>query len=58
MERKKLLAALKQLKVNTGSLACMGCGYEHNCGVHGCAILREAVRQLEQQSREEDDDEP
>ena len=58
MEHKKLLAALKQLKVNTGSLACMGCGYEHNCGVHGCAILREAVRQLEQQSREEDDDEP
>lgn len=43
MERKKLLAALKQLKVETGRLACLGCGYEHNCGVHGCAIIREAV---------------
>ena len=47
MERKKLLAALKQLKVETGHLACLGCGYEHNCGIHGCAIIREAVAQLE-----------
>lgn len=46
MERKKLLAALKQLKVETGRLACLGCGYEHNCGIHGCAIIREAVEQL------------
>ena len=43
MGHKELLAALKQLKVETGSLACLGCGYEHNCGGHGCAILREAV---------------
>ena len=26
-----------------GSLACLGCGREHNCGIHGCAILREAI---------------
>ena len=43
MERKKLLDALKQLKVQTGSLVCMGCGHEHNCGIHGCAIIREAM---------------
>ena len=43
MDCKKLLDALKQLKVETGSLACLGCGYEHNCGVYGCAIIREAV---------------
>lgn len=49
MEHKKLLAALKQLKVEPGSLACLGCGYEHDCGVHGCAILREAVERLETQ---------
>lgn len=46
MEHQKLLAALKRLKVQTGSLACMGCGYEHDCGIHGCAIIREAVAQL------------
>lgn len=46
MEHQKLLAALKRLKVQTGSLACMGCRYEHDCGIHGCAIIREAVAQL------------
>ena len=47
MEHEKLLAALKQLKVETGSLACLGCGYEHNCDIHGCAIVRAAREQLE-----------
>ena len=42
MTKTELLAALRRLKVETGSLACLGCGYEHNCGIHGCAILREA----------------
>ena len=50
MERKKLLAALKQLKVETGRLACLGCGHEHDCGIHGCAIIREAVAQLTKSS--------
>lgn len=47
MKTNELIAALRRLKVETGSLACLGCGYEHNCGVHGCAILREAVDRLE-----------
>lgn len=47
-----LLRALKALRVQTGSLACMGCGYEHNCGVHGCAILREAGERLREQDEE------
>lgn len=38
MNTKELIEALGQLKVQTGSLACLGCGHEHNCGVHGCAI--------------------
>lgn len=42
-----LLAALRRLKVETGSLVCLGCGYEHNCGIHGCRILRETVAWLE-----------
>lgn len=46
MEHKELLAALRRLRVQTGSLACAGCGHEHNCGVHGCAIIREAVKAL------------
>ena len=49
MERNQLLAALRKMQVETGSLVCLGCGHEHNCGVHGCAIIREAVEQLEEQ---------
>lgn len=47
MTKPELIAALKRLKVETGSLVCLGCGYEHNCGIHGCAILRAAVDALE-----------
>lgn len=47
MEHSELLQALKRLQVETGSLACLGCGYEHSCSVHGCAILRAAVDELE-----------
>lgn len=47
-----LLRALEILRVQTGSLACLGCGYEHNCGVHGCTILREAGKMLSEQDEE------
>ena len=48
MEDKKLLAAVKRLSVETGSLACLGCGWEHDCGIHGCAILRAVKEALEE----------
>lgn len=47
MDDKDLLQALRRLKVETGSLACMGCGHENSCGVHGCAIIREAADRIE-----------
>lgn len=43
----ELIKALRRLKVRTGSISCLGCGYEHNCGIHGCAIIREAVHRLD-----------
>ena len=46
MTNEELIQALDRLKVQTGSLACLGCGYEHTCTVKGCRILREAVEQL------------
>ena len=46
MTNEELIQALDCLKVQTGSLACLGCGYEHTCTVKGCRILREAVEQL------------
>lgn len=41
-----LISALSQLRVETGSLACLGCGHEHNCSTSGCAIIRAAVDEL------------
>ncbi len=46
MTNEELIQALDRLKVQTGSLACLGCGYEHNCTTKGCRIMREAIRQL------------
>lgn len=48
MSDRDLIAALRRLKVETGSIACLGCGYEHNCSVHGCRIMRLAAERLEQ----------
>lgn len=39
----ELIRQLSRMKVQTGSLVCLGCGLEHNCGIHGCAVLRRAV---------------
>lgn len=47
MNRGQLIHGLRQLKVQTGSLACMGCQHEDNCGIKGCALIRAAVEQLE-----------
>lgn len=44
MKTEELITALRGLKVETGSLTCLGCGYEHNCGIHGCAIIIAADR--------------
>lgn len=42
----ELIRQLSRMKVQTGSLVCLGCGLEHNCGIHGCAVLRRAVAAL------------
>lgn len=47
MTTKAILEALARLRVESGSLACLGCGLEHNCSTHGCYVLREAAAQLD-----------
>lgn len=44
---------MRSIKVETGSLACLGCGYEHNCGIHGCAIMRVSADRLDELSQRE-----
>ena len=52
MNLDELLTALGRLKVETGSLACLGCGREHNCSTHGCRIIRLAEEKLRALERE------
>lgn len=47
MTHTELINALRRLKIQTNSIACLGCGYEHNCGILGCAIIREATEKLD-----------
>lgn len=46
MKRTDLIKALGRLQIETGSIACLGCGHEHNCSTQGCALIREAVEEL------------
>lgn len=52
MTTNDLLEALARLRVETGSLACLGCGREHNCSTKGCRILREAAELIERLTAE------
>lgn len=56
MKTPEIIKALRRLKVNTGAFAlnCLGCGFEHNCGIHGCRVLREAADKLDELQREND----
>lgn len=36
MIAEEILTALRRLKVETGSLVCMGCGREHDCKYSPC----------------------
>ena len=47
MTNADLAAALRRIAPETGSLACFGCGHEHNCGIHGCAVMRAAADAME-----------
>ncbi|MCI5842184.1 MAG: hypothetical protein MR004_00730 [Clostridiales bacterium] len=48
MKTEVLVKALRAIKVETGSLACMGCRYEHKCSIHGCAVLNAVADRLEE----------
>ena len=54
MKTQEIIKALRRMAVNTGTLNCLGCGYEHSCGVHGCRMLREAADRLEKLQAEND----
>ena len=40
------LRQLHHLDIEHRPEACFGCGMEHNCSVHGCSVIRKALRLL------------
>ena len=48
MKTSEIIKALRRMQIQTGGLMCVGCGHEHNCGIHGCAIIREAADMIEE----------
>ncbi len=54
MQTENIIKALRRMAVNTGALNCLGCGFEHNCGIHGCRVLREVADKLDELRREND----
>ena len=47
MTGQEVVAWLRTNAVETGSLICFGCGYEHHCGIQGCRVLLEAAKIIE-----------
>lgn len=39
-----LTRQLQRLAIERRPEACLGCGFEHNCKTHGCAVLRKVSR--------------
>ena len=47
MNYEDIVKWLRSKNVETGSLLCLGCGHEHNCGIHGCAVMQAAADAME-----------
>ena len=54
MQIENIIKSLRRMAVNTGTLNCLGCGFEHSCGIYGCRVLREAADRLDELQREND----
>lgn len=46
MTKEELLSALRRMTVPDRH-QCLGCGYEHSCGIHGCAVIKAAIQWIE-----------
>lgn len=40
------LRQLHRLAIEHRPRACFGCGLDHDCSVHGCAVIRKALQLL------------
>lgn len=51
MENKEFIRQLEVLAVEKRPTACLGCGIEHDCSVHGCAVIKKAISLLKEEKR-------
>ncbi len=42
----KLVKQLRRLSIERRPEACLGCGFEHGCSVHGCAVIKKATETI------------
>ena len=54
MKNEEIVKWLRSMKVETGSLLCLGCCYENSCSIHGCAVMRAAADAMENHQTEND----
>lgn len=54
MGKKEIVRALERMKVERGSLICLGCGYEDDCSIRGCAVIRAAADAIRSQIGEDE----
>lgn len=52
MNDTELIQALRPMVVRD-KFQCLGCGHEHQCSTHGCAILKQVLERLEQLAAQE-----
>ena len=41
-----MVQRLRKMAGDTSRIECDGCGFEHNCGTNGCAVMQEAAEKL------------
>ena len=49
MENKEFIRQLEVLAVEKRPTACFGCGMEHDCSVHGCAVINVVIKILNEE---------
>lgn len=43
VDKKEIIRILRRMKLEHGPTVCLGCGHEHSCSVHGCAVINDAI---------------
>lgn len=50
MTIKAIARQINRIQTEGFPTACIGCGNEHNCSLHGCAVLNAAIEKLQEKN--------